>query len=101
MKNRREFIGDSAKILASGIFGIAPLMAENSSKNTKDSPKDSANWQDSNNTKGTTMQFTTLNNGVKMPILGLDTYGLRGNFTNTQISDTALGLALTRWLRAG
>ena len=44
MKNRREFIGDSAKILALGIFGIAPLMAENSSKNTKDSPKDSANW---------------------------------------------------------
>ena len=61
MKNRREFMSDSAKIAVAGIatLGIAPLMADSkqdSRKDLKQNSKNSRIAQDKTNTKGTTMK---------------------------------------------
>lgn len=66
MENRRAFLSHSAKLGALALFGGfvgTSFGADN--KNTK-SPKDPQ------------MQFVTLNNGIKMPILGLGTSRLTG-----------------------
>ena len=76
---RREFLSDSAKIgVALGAvatFGNSMLLANSAdSKRTKNSAQKSANPR----TKGTQMQFTTLNNGIKMPLVGFGTWLIRG-----------------------
>ena len=57
---RRDFITDSMKI--AGAVAVASVIPLKSAVNTQ----------------GAKMEFVTLNNGVKMPILGLGTYNLRG-----------------------
>ena len=65
--NRREFIKDSAKIMgAVAVASAIPLQSAGSAQGT--------------------MQFVTLNNGIKMPILGLGTYNLRGKSGQNAIS---------------
>lgn len=57
---RRVFLADSAKIAgAVALIGAIPLSAAGSPQ-------------------GNAMNFVTLNNGIKMPILGFGTYNLRG-----------------------
>lgn len=63
MENRREFLSNSAKLGALALFGGFV----STSANTK-----------SAKAKEPQMQFVTLNNGAKMPILGLGTSRLTG-----------------------
>lgn len=69
MKNpyRREFLQTSSKILALGAMaGISPLLATNALANNADL------------NKGVKMEFKTLNNGAKMPLIGFGTYLIKG-----------------------
>lgn len=69
MENRRNFLANSAKLGAVALLGTMGLanfsFGAEKGKNTK--PK-----------KDSQMQFVTLNNGIKMPILGLGTSRLTG-----------------------
>ena len=77
---RREFIKTSAKMgaLALGAsIASAGLLngAESSIKSRADSRESkSARNSAKNNTKGAKMKYVTLNNGIKMPILGYGTF---------------------------
>ena len=108
---RRDFVKNSGKfalasVALSAMASVSPLLAnsganlslaKNSSANsnsnlTKSSGANSTNSNSvaskntKNSNKGVKMLYTTLNNGVKMPILGLGTYGLRGNDGQKAIS---------------
>ncbi len=101
MNARREFLGRCAKMSALGLASVATLASFGAcaNSNTKSADKN-ANLNGANSSrakkesqnlntnlnKGTKMHFITLNNGVKMPILGLGTYGLRGNDGQKAIS---------------
>lgn len=65
---RREFLKNSAK--AAGILGVLSFSADTLFAQN-----------------GEKMQTMTLNNGVKMPALGLGTYNLRGNECERAIKD--------------
>ena len=79
MKNRREFIGDSARILCvAAVASALPLMAKDSTPS--DSNKNVAK-------KGATMEYLELNNGVKMPILGYGTYQISNNEVQRCVED--------------
>ena len=79
MKNRRKFIGDSAKIVgAVAVASALPLMAKDSKPS--DSNKNVAK-------KGATMEYLELNNGVKMPILGYGTYQIPNNEVQRCVED--------------
>lgn len=67
MKNRREFISDSAKI--AGAVAVASAIPFNAMADS-----------------GIKMEFVTLNNDIKMPILGFGTYNLRGRSGQNAIS---------------
>ena len=68
---RREFVKNSAKVVGLTMLANAlPLMAATKSVNSENSANSTS--------KGAKMEFVTLNNGIKMPILGLGTYDLRG-----------------------
>ena len=67
MKNRREFISDSAKI--AGAVAVASALPFNVMADS-----------------GIKMEFVTLNNDIKMPILGFGTYNLRGRSGQNAIS---------------
>ena len=76
-EKRREFIADCTKFASLAIMasmaGISPLLAKDSKTAKAQS-------------KGVKMEFLTLNNGIKMPILGLGTYGLSGKSGQEAIS---------------
>ena len=66
---RREFMADSAKLAGAAIVtSTLPLMAKDL-------------------TKGATMQTITLNNGVKMPILGYGTYQISNSEAQRCVED--------------
>lgn len=72
MEKRREFLTNSAKLGAVALLGTSGIMslsfgAESKTKATKKGGGDTP-----------TMEFTTLNNGIKMPILGFGTSRLKG-----------------------
>lgn len=74
MENRREFLANSAKLGVLTLLGTTGFVnfsfgVEGKSKNINKSTKPKKESQ---------MQFVTLNNGVKMPILGLGTSRLTG-----------------------
>ena len=72
-KTRRDFLADSARLASVAmIAGALPLLANDLTTKTQ--------------SKGAKMEFVTLNNGVKMPILGLGTYGLNGKSGQEAIS---------------
>lgn len=67
---RREFIVNSARLATLALMtGALPLVAQATGAK-----------------KGVKMQFITLNNNIKMPILGLGTYDLRGKSGESAIS---------------
>lgn len=67
---RREFIVNSARLATLALMtGALPLAAQATGAK-----------------KGAKMQFITLNNNIKMPILGLGTYDLRGKSGENAIS---------------
>ena len=94
MQKRRDFLANSAKFGLVGVAALSGLVsvscansASNSATNkATNSSSKGANLANSktrnsasNATNSGSMPFVMLNNGVKMPILGLGTYGLRGN----------------------
>ena len=95
MQKRRDFLANSAKF---GLVGVATLSGlvsvscansasnsatnkggANSASNKVSGANSKIRNSASNAVNSGSMPFVTLNNGVKMPILGLGTYGLRGN----------------------
>lgn len=82
MQNRRDFLANSAKFGTAALFWLSPLLANAANSS---GAKKSQNLN-TNSNKGVKMLYATLNNGVKMPILGLGTYGLRGNDGQKAIS---------------
>ena len=81
-KKRRDFLADSVKIAgAVAVASAIPLMARDS---RQDSHKDLRNPK---NTNKANMHFITLNNGVKMPILGFGTSRLSGKSGGKAIAD--------------
>ncbi len=60
-EGRRDFLKKSLQLTGALAMSGIPLFA--------------------NNTKGTNMQYLTLNNGIKMPILGFGTYGIHSTKT--------------------
>lgn len=81
MANRRDFLKTSAQLAGVAALGAyAPsLLAQNVKQDSKQAPKVSQ--------KGAKMQFVTLNNGVKMPLLGLGTYSLTGKAGQKAMSE--------------
>ncbi|MCX2683671.1 aldo/keto reductase [Campylobacter sp. MIT 21-1685] len=79
--SRRDFLKTSAQIAGVATLGAyAPsLLAQNVKQDSKQAPKISQ--------KGATMQTITLNNGLKMPILGLGTYTLTGKAGQKAMSE--------------
>ena len=78
MKNRREFISDSARIIgAVAVASALPLVAKDSQ--TLGSELDL--------NKGGKMQFITLNNGIKMPILGYGTFQIPNDSVQRCVED--------------
>lgn len=82
--SRREFVKISSKfalasVAISAMAGISPLLA-NSSKNAQ-------NFKANQIKKGEKMQFITLNNGVKMPLLGYGTYQIPNNEAQRCVED--------------
>lgn len=69
-EKRREFLANFTKIGALGFISVASL-ANVFGVNLANTASKSA-------VKEGKMQYITLNNGIKMPILGLGTYGLQG-----------------------
>ena len=104
MKNRREFLGRCAKMGALGLAGTAGLASFGASANlgansnasaSKNGAGKNANSKSASQNlganpanKGAKMQFVTLNNGIKMPIVGLGTYDLRGKSGQEAIAKT-------------
>ena len=99
---RRDFVKNSGKFaLASVVLGamasISPLLANsgaNSNSNlTKSSGANSTNSNSvaskntKNSNKGAKMLYTTLNNGVKMPILGYGTYQIPNSEAQRCVED--------------
>ena len=90
LASRREFMTNSAKFALAGVAlgafaGVSPLFAANSNANSgaknasgANLNKNAANSKAQNSNKGVTMQFTTLNNGAKMPLVGFGTWLIRG-----------------------
>lgn len=76
---RREFLANFTKIGALGFISVASL-ANVFGVNL-------ANTASKNPVKEGKMQYITLNNGIKMPILGLGTYGLQGKSGQEAISE--------------
>ncbi len=77
-QSRREFIKTSAKLgVTLGAVAAFPALLNAADSSDSKSADSTANLA-KNPQKGAKMQFLTLNNGIKMPILGLGTSGLRG-----------------------
>lgn len=85
--SRREFVKNSGKLaLASaalGAMGATSLLA-NSGKTAQNSK---ASQNATNSTKGAKMLYTTLNNGIKMPILGYGTYQIPNSEAQRCVED--------------
>ncbi len=82
-QKRREFVKNSAKVAGIAMLANAlPLMAATKSVNSVNS---------ANSNKGAKMLYTTLNNGVKMPMLGYGTYQIPNNEAQKCVED-ALGV---------
>lgn len=69
---RRDFVANSAKIGTA--LGVGALLGSNVLWGTDLRTNKSANP----NKKSTQMQFITLNNGIKMPLVGFGTWRIRG-----------------------
>ena len=85
---RRDFVKNSGKFaLASVALGamasVSPLLA-NSGKTAQNSK---ANQNATNSNKGAKMLYTTLNNGIKMPILGYGTYQIPNSEAQRCVED--------------
>lgn len=89
MNARREFLGRCAKIGAvafAGAAGLANVSFGANGANSASAGKNANSNKTNSSAKGVKMQFVTLNNNIKMPILGLGTYDLRGKSGQNAIS---------------
>lgn len=84
---RRDFVKNSGKLaLASAVVGAmgATSLLANSGKTAQNSK---ANQNTKNSNKGAKMLYTTLNNGIKMPILGYGTYQIPNSEAQRCVED--------------
>lgn len=79
---RREFLKNSAKLTTIATFASLGAFALNTS-----SKQDKTSKNSNNHTKGKTMEFVTLNNGVKMPILGYGVFQVKPKETQRCVED--------------
>ena len=89
MQKRRDFLANSAKFGLAGAAVLSGFVSVSCANST--SKKGGAN---SNAKNSSTMQFVTLNNGVKMPILGLGTAGLSGSGLSGKEGQRAMETAI-------